>query len=136
MATSKQTTKDVERNFGAWLDVTLSNKRLRGRDVARAIGVHDSAVSRWRAGRGVPTMSVCTRLAEFLKVDPLRLAVTAGHIPSEIAGADPLPMPQPTAARESVRQQLRAIKGLSDGSRDRLIETYERLITEEEPRNA
>lgn len=117
--------------FGEWLDLTLSNKRIMGRTLAEAVGVHDSAVSRWRAGAGVPSMETLALIAEFLDVDPLRLAVTAGQVPQRVAGVDPLPLPEPTAQRESVKRQIARIKGVTDASRRKLLATYEEIMTEE-----
>jgi transcriptional regulator with XRE-family HTH domain len=117
--------------FGEWLDVTMSNKRMMGRTLAEAAGVHDSAVSRWRSGAGVPGAETLARIAEALGVDPLRLAVTAGQIPEKVAGVAPLPTPEPTAQRESVRRQIASIKGLTERSRGKLLRAYDETIAEE-----
>ncbi len=119
-------------NFGEWLDITMSNKKIMGRTLAEEVGVHDSAVSRWRAGNGVPSVETLARIAEALDADPLRLAVTAGVIPREVAGVDPLPVPEPTAQRESVKHQLAHIKGLTNRERAHLVNKYEEMIMEEE----
>lgn len=121
-----------ERQFGEWLDITMSNQKMMGRTLAEAVGVHDSAVSRWRAGNGVPSMDTVAKMAEVFSVDPLRLAVTSGHVPPKIAGVDPLDVPTPTAQRESVRRQLSRIKGVTDASRRKLLSAYEEIIATEE----
>jgi|SRR5882757_1829703 len=118
--------------FGEWLDITMSNRRMMGRTLAEAIGVHDSAVSRWRAGAGAPSMDVLARMAEVFDVDPLRLAVTAGQVPQKIAGVSPLAPPEPTAQRESVRRQLSHLKGVTDSTRRKLLSAYEEMIIHEE----
>lgn len=112
--------------FGRWLDLTMANRGITGRKIAKALKVHESAVSRWRAGNGVPTMDSCLRLAKFLEVEePVRLAVTAGLMESDLIGADPLPMPEPTAARKAVKAQLAKIRGLTAHERQTLLDAYD-----------
>jgi len=113
--------------FGHWLDLTMSNRDIKGRTLARAMKVHESAVSRWRAGNGVPSMDTCLRLGKYLHVEPIRLAVTAGLLDGELAGVQPLPMPEPTAYRAAVKKQIQAIKGLTQRERQRLLDTYDEM---------
>lgn len=113
--------------FGRWLDLTMANNKIKGRSLARAVKVHESAVSRWRAGSGVPSMDSCLRLAKYLDVQPLRLAVTAGLMDEDMAGMPPLPMPEPTAYREAVKEQIRAIKGLTARERRKLVDAYDEM---------
>ena len=113
--------------FGRWLDLTMANRGIKGRTLARTLKVHESAVSRWRAGNGVPSMDSCLRLARYLDVEPIRLAVTAGLMDAELAGTEPLPLPEPTAYRKAVKDQIRAIKGLTARERQKLIEAYDEM---------
>lgn len=113
--------------FGRWLDLTMANRNIKGRAVAKACKVHESAVSRWRKGNGVPSMDSCLRLAKFLDTEPLRLAVTAGLMDAELAGVEPLPLPEPTAYRKAVKEQILAIKGLTQRERQRLLDTYDEM---------
>lgn len=113
-------------DFGQWLDITLSNRGILGRTLAEAVGVHDSAVSRWRSGTSTPDIPTLMRVAEFLCLDWQRLAVTAGAIP-EWAGIESYPMPHATAKRESVRRQIGRIKGLSTEGRQALLSTYDEM---------
>ncbi len=113
--------------FGRWLDLTMANRNIKGRTLAKACKVHESAVSRWRAGNGVPSMDSCLRLAKYLDTEPLRLAVTAGLMDAELSGTEPLPMPEPTAYRRAVKQQISAIKGLTQRERQRLLDTYDEM---------
>jgi transcriptional regulator with XRE-family HTH domain len=129
-----RTTKQARSYFGEWIDVTLSNKGTKGRSLADEIGVHESAISRWRAGAGVPGTDVLTALADALGLEPLRLFVTAGVVPAEAVHVEPYPIPEPTAQRNSVKRQLNRIRGLTDESRRRLMETYDELIDEESGR--
>jgi len=112
--------------FAQWLDITMSNRGITGRHLAKRLGVHDSAVSRWRSGQGIPSMDTCVRLATELDVDPLRLAVTAGHMDGEVVGIDPLALPADYARRKHVREQIRSIKGVDTGVIERLLEVFER----------
>lgn len=112
-------------DFAQWLDTTMSNRGIRGRDLAKKIKVHDSAISRWRNGQGLPSMDACLRLAKALEVDPLRLAVTAGLLDGDGVNVSPLPLPPAHAQRERVREQIRAIKGLTTKEIERLLEAYD-----------
>lgn len=112
-------------DFGEWLDLTLSNKGVSGRTLAEVAGVHESAVSRWRSGAAAPAMESIERMATVLDVEPLRLAVTAGIISASVAGVEPLPMPEATARRESVRRQLANLRGVTERERKELMRVYE-----------
>lgn len=111
--------------FGRWLDLTMGNRGITGRSLAKKLHVHDSAVSRWRSGLGTPALDTCMRLAKLLNVDPIRLAVTGGLMDGWIVNAKPLPMPEPTAQRSAVKAQLSKIRGLTAAERQRLIDTYD-----------
>lgn len=114
-------------NMSQWLDTSMSNKGYTGRDVAKYVGVHDSAVSRWRSGRGTPNMDQIAKIAELFNVEPLRLAVLAGAIDEKIAGVPALDMPQPTAARENVKSKIASLPGLTKSEVQALIERYDEL---------
>lgn len=120
------------KTFGEWLDITLSNKNIMGRTVAEAAGVHDSAVSRWRTGSGAPSMESIEPMASLLGVDALRLSVTAGLVSPQVAGVEPLPIPEPTAQRESVKRQLARLRGVTDKERNLLLQAYEDARNETE----
>lgn len=116
--------------FGHWLDATLTDRGIKGHDLAVAVGVDDSAVSRWRSGTGRPTMKTLMLVAKELDVDPLRLAATANLLDSEIAGLTPLPTPPRRLRREIVREQIQKIRGLTEFSRQKLLETYDEIENE------
>lgn len=109
----------------------MTNRRIKGRDLARAIGVHDSAVSRWRSGQGTPSLDTVMKVAQYLDCDPLRLAVTAELMDGDTVGIEPLPIPPPIERRESVKRQIMQIKGLTENSRQRLLETYDSVVTDD-----
>lgn len=113
--------------FGRWLDLTMANRNIKGRHLAKELKVHDSAVSRWRSGAGVPTLDTCMRLAQLLKVDPIRLAVTAGLMDGKLVSVKPLPMPEPTALRQAVKEQIMKIRGLEPSELQTLLQAYEEM---------
>lgn len=114
--------------FGEWLDVTLDNMGIQGKELAEGTGVDDSTVSRWRAGASTPNMKAIADMAKVLGLNWQRLAVTARVLPPEATpGVEPYPMPRPTAKRQSVKRQISRIKGLSPAGRDRLLEAYDEI---------
>jgi transcriptional regulator with XRE-family HTH domain len=117
--------------FGQWLDTTMANKGLSGRWIAQRVDVNDSVVSRWRNGTAIPTMANLARLADTLDVQPLRLAVTAGLVTEEMAGVPPYEMPEPTALRRRVIEEISAIRGITEGTRKALIKAFDQYIAEE-----
>lgn len=117
--------------FAQWLNVTMENRGIRATDLAKKLKVTDSAVSRWRSGAGTPGMDMVLRLAKLFNIsEPVRLAVTAGLMDSELTGAKPLPIPEPTARRNRVKQQLGKIKGLTAKERQLLLDTYDERMSE------
>lgn len=111
--------------FAEWLRRTMANRGISGGEVARALNVNDSAVSRWRNGKATPGLESCQTLAEYLKVDPIRLAVTAGLLKPEVVKSEALPLPADTAQRRFVREQISKIPGLTGKERARLLEAYD-----------
>lgn len=72
-------------------------------------------------------MDSCLRLGKFLRVEPIRLAVTAGLMDGTLVGVTPLPMPEPTAHRKAIKDQLAKIRGLTANERQKLIDVYDEL---------
>lgn len=122
----------MDGDFGRWLDATMENNRIKSRDLARQIGVTDSAVSRWRSGQSKPSVRTATKIADALGVDPLRLIVTTGHLDGSLAGVDPLKPPVPSERRKKAEDAFKAIRGLSAEGRARLMETYDEVTREME----
>lgn len=75
-------------------------------------------------------MHTCMKLAEFLEVDPLQLAATAGLLDGNVTGIPTLPMPPLSAQRMRVKEQLAQIRGLTEISRQKLLETYDEIESE------
>lgn len=116
-------------HFARWLDLTMENSGITGASLAKRLGVTDAAVSRWRNGAGNPRLDTTLKLAKILGVDPLRLAVTAGHMDGPVIGITPLPMPEPTRRRARVHAGLARIPGLTAKERRRLMEVYDEEIS-------
>lgn len=120
----------TDHQFALWLDITMNNKGIKGRTLAKKIGVHDSAISRWRNGQATPSLDTTMRLATVLGVDPIRLAVTAGLMDAETVHVEPLGVPSDEARRAHVREQIKAIKGLSTESIERLLRVTDEELKE------
>ena len=72
--------------FATWLSTTMQSRGLSQAQIARAVGVADAQVSRWRRGQVVPTVRYLQRLAETLDVPRAELDRLAGY-PVDSAGA-------------------------------------------------
>lgn len=91
--------------FSQWLDLTLKEKGISGRELAAQLGVHEGKVSKWRVGAREPNPREVSKLAEVLDVNPFRLIVTAGLLePQE--GVEPLPFPEEDPRRKAIRERL------------------------------
>jgi transcriptional regulator with XRE-family HTH domain len=75
---------DVSR-FTVWLNSSMEHRRLTQADLARAVGVGDAQVSRWRRGQVVPTVRSLQRIADTFGVPRAMLDSLAGY-PSDEAG--------------------------------------------------
>ena len=112
--------------FAEWLDRTLIERGIAGGEVAKALEVNDSAVSRWRNGKASPGLESVRKLASFLGVTPpVRLVVTAGLMSTEETGVAPLPLPDNTKTRVVVIDQIMNIKGLTQEEKEILKTAYE-----------
>lgn len=114
--------------FAEWLTRTLSERGISGGEVARALNVNDSAVSRWKNGKILPSLEALMDLADFLDVSPLQLAVTAGRMKEKQAGVPRLELPEDTKTREMVKGQIMNIRGLTSRERQVLVEAYEQVV--------
>jgi transcriptional regulator with XRE-family HTH domain len=109
--------------FAEWLTRTLAERDIAGGEVARALGVNDSAISRWKNGKASPGLDSVMKLAEFLGVHPIALAVTAGLMDEDRVGTPRLELPKETRMMGYVEDQIMKIRGLDDATRKALIET-------------
>src|SRR3954465_9634727 len=84
---------DEEKPFAVWLDATMKNRGLSQAELARAVGVADAQVSRWRRGQVVPTVRYLQQIADVIGVQRTtldRLAGEPGAFPGAHAQRDPL----------------------------------------------
>lgn len=109
--------------FAEWLSRTLVERDIAGGEVARALGVNDSAISRWRNGRATPGLDSVMKLARFLEVNPIQLAVTAGLMSEKEAGVVRLTLPEETRVISLAEEQIMKIRGLTDDDRKALLVT-------------
>jgi transcriptional regulator with XRE-family HTH domain len=108
MMRRKKTAQEPSHQFGEWLVRTLAERDISQSKFAKAVGVSDSLVTRWKSGTQ-PSIEACQRIAEFFGVDPLRLAVTAGRVPAEVAGVEGLPLPDDSARALAERQKMQEL---------------------------
>jgi transcriptional regulator with XRE-family HTH domain len=109
--------------FAEWLSRTLAERGIAGGEVARALGVNDSAISRWRNGKATPGLESVMKLAALLEVHPIALAVTAGLMDTEDVAVEPLPLPEQKKALSQAEDQIMKIRGITDDDRKALLET-------------
>lgn len=109
--------------FAEWLTRTLAERDIAGGEVARALEVNDSAISRWKNGKASPGLDSVMKLAEFLDVNPIALAVTAGLMEEVKVGVSRLDLPEETRMLGYVEDQISKIRGLDDDTRKALIRT-------------
>lgn len=117
--------------FAEWLSRTLAEREIAGGEVARALGVNDSAISRWRNGKASPGLDSVMALARFLEVNPIALAVTAGLMSEREVGVAKLPLPEQSKALGQAEDQIMKIRGLDDETRKALIETLRERYSSE-----
>ncbi|WP_432112894.1 helix-turn-helix domain-containing protein [Streptomyces sp. S1] len=91
--------------WGDWLSRSIANSGKTQSELARFAGVSDPQVTRWKAGQA-PSDEASQKIADFFKVDRLRLAVTAGRISEEMAGVKRLPLPDDSAQRSAERKTV------------------------------
>lgn len=70
---------DPSNRFTAWLNATMERRHLSQAELARAVGVADTQVSRWRRGQVVPTVRSLQRIADTLDVPRATLDRLAGY---------------------------------------------------------
>lgn len=72
-------TGDPER-FGLWLTELMNRRRMTQVALAKAAGVNQGMVSRWRAGTSVPSPQSIKAIANVLEVPIGEAMLQAGHI--------------------------------------------------------
>ncbi len=85
----------------SFLKEIMRRRKCRPSHLATAIGVSHSNVLRWLAGKGVPSVRSCRKLAEYSGVSPEMVLSVAGHLPM-VAKKGPDELPE---FREYARQK-------------------------------
>lgn len=95
-------------DFAAYLDRAIKAVDMSAADLARAMGVSDSVISKWLRGT-VPTIENLRLLAPVLRVPPMELFVVAGHVTLEEAGLSKAPAPPgpPATTEDAIRADPR-----------------------------
>jgi transcriptional regulator with XRE-family HTH domain len=96
--------------FARWLIVSMDNKGMSGRKLAKLLDYHDTSVSKWKAGEATPSVATLVKIAKIFDVPPTRLLVTAR--PDEFKAEDfgePLPVPARAAYRTRIREHIRSM---------------------------
>jgi transcriptional regulator with XRE-family HTH domain len=80
--------------FAAWLDATMKHRGLTQAELARAVGVADAQISRWRRGQVVPTLRYLQQIADVMGVQRVTLDRLVGYPVAQLPGdptvADPI----------------------------------------------
>jgi transcriptional regulator with XRE-family HTH domain len=76
---------EFDSRFTLWLNRTMENRGYSQADLARAVGVADAQVSRWRRGQVVPNVRSLQRLADTFGVPRATLDTLAGYPSGEVA---------------------------------------------------
>jgi transcriptional regulator with XRE-family HTH domain len=119
--------------FAEWLTRTLAERDIAGGEVAAALSVNDSAISRWKNAKASPGLESVMKLADFLEVEPVALAVTAGLMEEGQVGVSKLELPREARMLGYVEDQIMKIRGLDDDTRKALINTArQRFVNAEE----
>lgn len=119
--------------FATWLaSMSVALGYPREADLARALDLPQSTVSRWRKGSR-PSVEHLWRLGRLLKTDLEPLLVLAGHIPGN-TGVDPFAAPPspPSATTETVRRIKDA--DMPERMKDVVFAYWERRLAEERSR--
>ncbi|HEX5502143.1 MAG TPA: helix-turn-helix domain-containing protein [Thermomicrobiales bacterium] len=86
-ATDEEAAMDDPHNrFPTWLTATMASRGLSQARLARAVGVTDAQVSRWRRGQVVPTVRSLQRIADTFGVPRATLDRLAGYPVGDSAG--------------------------------------------------
>jgi transcriptional regulator with XRE-family HTH domain len=80
---------DEQNPFARWLDVTMQSRGLSQAELARAVGVADTQVSRWRRGQVVPTLRYLQQIADTFDVPRATLDRLAGYPVAEVPHEPP-----------------------------------------------
>lgn len=77
--------------FGEWLAGMLHRRNMRQVDLATAMGINQSHVSKWVRGSRIPSPPYCEAIAKALGVPPYEVLARASRVPEQyrIPTSDP-----------------------------------------------
>jgi transcriptional regulator with XRE-family HTH domain len=73
--------------FAGWLSTSMTSRGLTQAQLARAVGVADTQVSRWRRGQVVPTVQYLQRIADTFGVQRASLDRLVGYPVAEASAS-------------------------------------------------
>jgi transcriptional regulator with XRE-family HTH domain len=114
----------------AYLRSAMTARGLTQANLARALGVNDSLVSRWLTGRNTTDVRYLRKLAPLLKVPVVELLVAAGHLDAaeaKVPPPKPAEPPRPVTVEEFVRANI------PPGRQDAALAMLRALINEDRP---
>lgn len=76
---------DDDKRFTDWLNMMMQQRGFSQAELARAVGVGDAQVSRWRRGQVVPTVHSLQRIADAFGAPRANLYRLAGYPIAEVA---------------------------------------------------
>lgn len=88
-------------HFTLWLNSTMASRRFSQADLARAVGVGDAQISRWRRGQVVPNVHSLQRIADTFGVPRTLLDALAGY-PADPLSEEAIP-PDEVARQAEIR---------------------------------
>ncbi len=89
-------------HFTLWLNSTMASRRFSQAELARAVGVGDAQISRWRRGQVVPNVHSLQRIADTFGVPRTLLDSLAGY-PAGGAGEAATGAPDEVARQAEIR---------------------------------
>src|SRR5215472_10110973 len=104
---ARMTDSDDRTRFAGWLAASMSNRGLSQAQLARAVGVADTQVSRWRRGQVVPTVQYLQRIADTFGVERITLDELVGLPIAQGRRADSDAHPDPELEAELQAHQAR-----------------------------
>ena len=111
--------------FAGWLATTMNSRGLSQAQLARAVGVADTQVSRWRRGQVMPTVQYLQRIADTFGVQRTTLDRLVGYPVAE-AGA-----PSGGGVDADIEAELQALQArLREAMQTRLPRTMWRAYVE------
>jgi transcriptional regulator with XRE-family HTH domain len=96
------------------------------RELARASGVPESVISRWRNQAVTPSVEQLRRLRQPLQVPLVELLMRAGHLTAEEAALEDRPAPVPV--RLGVAEAMEADPDLPEDLRSLLLAQYRAMV--------